>query len=448
MALLFTKEDNDKLTQTGPGTPMGDVMRSYWFPAFLSERLPAPHCDPIEITLLGEPLVAFRGADGRIGLLDRFCPHRRASLALARNEDCAVRCVYHGWKVDADGNVLETPPEPPNSRFAQSIKHTAYPTREAGGMVWTYMGPPESTPPFPEWPFNTVPAENIWANHFYQPSNWLQGLEGDVDAGHAGYLHYSRDEWERQRATESRMGKFLFDPKPLTDVAVEPWGLQTIFRYALEDERDAVFWVHPFVMPFYTLFAASFEGFDGGVMHAWVPSTDESHYVYSVVWSNDGPLSDEAIAGLDAGQQFSAVNKANNYMSTKWNGDGYTQDRRAMDRGELYSGFNGIHLQDLAVQYSMGPIVDRSKEHLGAEDFLVIQVRRYLLDVLASATDGQVLPGLQPDMDYSAIEHRWVVAPADTALSLVLQNKDMNSLGEPIPDDWAPAEHAWSSLPL
>ncbi len=153
MAPLFSAEENRILTQTGPATPMGDLMRRYWIPAFLSERLPEPGGDPIAITLLGEELVAFRATDGRVGLMDRYCPHRQASLVLARVEqDCALRCVYHGWKIGVDGRVLETPPEPPNSRFAQSITFPAYPTREAGGMVWTYMGPKEQEPAFPRLP--------------------------------------------------------------------------------------------------------------------------------------------------------------------------------------------------------------------------------------------------------------------------------------------------------
>ncbi|GLW99441.1 Rieske 2Fe-2S domain-containing protein [Microtetraspora sp. NBRC 16547] len=447
MAQLFTEAENRLLTQTGPGTPMGELMRRYWIPAFLSERLPMENSDPFEITLLGESLVAFRGRNGQVGLMDSKCPHRRASLVLARVEDdCALRCIYHGWKVDAQGRVLETPPEPPNSRFAQSIKHRAYPTREAGGIVWTYMGPEKERPEFPMWPFNGLPKGHVWANHFYQPSNWLQGLEGDLDAAHGGYLHYSKEEWDRQRNSNSRLGKFLFDPRPQTAVEPAPWGLQTAFRYHLEEEKEAVFWIHPLISPFYTMFSHAEDGAQGGLFHAWVPSTDGSHYVYSVVWQCESPLTEDRRQAIDATQGYTAVDKANGYLSVNWDGKGYRQDRERMTEGLSFSGFEGVHLQDLAIQHSMGPVVERSKENLCAEDFLIIQARRFFLETLEKLARSEELPALQPGMDYSRIEHRWVFAPSSTSLAEVLARKDWDSSAEENTRDVSTVKAAWSAL--
>lgn len=447
MAQLFTEEENTLLTRTGPGTPMGTLMRRYWFPAFLSERLPSPEADPFEITLLGERLVAFRGRNGQVGLMDGRCPHRRAALVLARTEDdCALRCVYHGWKINADGRVLETPPEPPNSRFARSVRHTAYPTREAGGIVWTYMGPPELHPKFPMWPFNALSGDQVWAHHFHQPSNWLQGLEGDLDAAHGGYLHYSREEWERQRNSNSRLGKFLFDPRPQTAAEPASWGLQTAFRYHLEDEAEAVFWIHPLVSPFFTMFSHAEDGVDGGLFHAWVPGDDTSHYVYSVVWRTGQPLSAGDRARIDTTQGYTAIDKRRGYVSDNWDGSGYRQDRASMAAGRSFSGFEGVHLQDLAIQHSMGPIVDRTGENLCTEDYLVIQARRFFLETLGKLERGEELPGLAPDMDYSAIEHRWVFAPADTSLAEVLASKDWDSSAEENTRDVSTVKDAWSAL--
>lgn len=447
MAQLFTEEDNIRLTRTGTGTPMGDLMRRYWIPAFLSERLPASGSDPFEVKLLGESLVAFRGKNGKVGLMDSKCPHRRASLVLARQEDdCALRCVYHGWKIDADGQVLETPPEPPNSRFAQSVRTTAYPTREAGGMVWTYMGPPDLEPEFPMWPFNSLDAEHVWSNHFQQPCNWLQGMEGDLDAAHAGYLHYSQEEWERQRNSSSRLGKFLFDPRPQVGAEPADWGVQTAFRYHLEDEDEAVFWIHPMVSPFFTMFSHAEGGVEGGLFHAWVPCDDESHYVYSVVWKAEEPLTEEDRARIDMTQGYTTVDKSRGYLSLNWTDSAYVQDRVAMKAGTSFSGFHGVHLQDLAVQHSMGTIVDRTKENLCTEDFLVITVRRFLLATMDKLERGETPPGLQEGMDYSQIEHRWVFAPASTPMSEVLTRKDWSSAVEDNHRDPSTMASAWGVL--
>lgn len=446
MSFQFTQEDSDQLTQTGPGTPMGDLMRRYWFPAMLSERLPEPHCDPIPIKLLGEELVAFRGADGRVGLMDRYCPHRGTSLVLARNEDCALRCIYHAWKIDVDGNVLETPPEKPGGTFADSIKHQAYKTHEVNGMIWTYMGPADEVPPFPRWPFTLTPESHTWSVHLHQPSNWVRALDGDFDAAHAGYLHYSRVERDRQINNPYDGGKFLFDPRPGTAVEEAPWGLQVIFRLGLENPADSTFWVRAFVSPMFSMTGQS----DGvrGLFHAYVPIDDYSHYVYTVVWRDDAPLTPEQVTVINDTLQYTMIDPDNAYFSKDWNGEGYVQDREQMDSRETYSGFEGIFLQDIAVQHSMGPTVDFAKENLGAEDYLVIKVRRYLLDMLDNFAAGkEPLPGLAPEMDHNVIERRWVLAPTDTPMKEILDRKDWVSKPGEIPADWKPALDPWTSLP-
>jgi nitrite reductase/ring-hydroxylating ferredoxin subunit len=156
----ITAAENELLTRTGPGTRMGGLLRRYWLPAMLSERLPEPDCAPGAVLLFGERLVVFRDTEGRVGLLDEFCPHRRVSLVYGRNEECGLRCVFHGWKFDVHGRVLETPAEV-SPDFGKNIRHTAYPTCEAGGIVWTYMGPDSAPPPFPDFFFTTLPANQV-----------------------------------------------------------------------------------------------------------------------------------------------------------------------------------------------------------------------------------------------------------------------------------------------
>src|SRR4051794_300281 len=155
--VVLTKEQNELLTRTGPGTPMGKLMRRYWVPALLSWELPEPDCEPVRVKLLGEQLVAFRDTAGRVGMLDELCAHRCVSLWLGRNEDSGLRCVFHGWKYDVDGNCVDMPNEPAETDFKDRVKQIAYPAVELGGIIWTYMGPPELKPALPKFEFTQVP---------------------------------------------------------------------------------------------------------------------------------------------------------------------------------------------------------------------------------------------------------------------------------------------------
>src|SRR5687767_15124524 len=154
---MLSKEENDLLTRTGPGTPMGETLRRYWTPALLSWELPRPDCEPVRLMLMSERLVAFRDTEGKVGILDEACPHRGASLWLGRNEECGLRCVYHGWKFDRDGNCLEQMNE--QESFGHKIPTKAYPCAEIGGVIWTYMGPPELKPPEPLFAWTQAPEE-------------------------------------------------------------------------------------------------------------------------------------------------------------------------------------------------------------------------------------------------------------------------------------------------
>lgn len=417
----LSREENELITRTGPGTPMGEVFRSYWIPVCLSERLPSPGCDPIRIKLLGERLVAFRDTRGRVGLLDEFCPHRQTSLALARNEDCGLRCIYHGWKMDVDGNVLETPPEPPNSAFARSIHHTAYPTREAGGLVWTYMGSPETMSEFPSFDWLSLPRENVWPHHFRQQCNYLQGLEGDVDAAHAGYLHFSPAELDRQQEAPVAY-RFLGDPRPGIAVARESWGLKILMAWQQRKEPERrVYWVTPFVPPMYRfLVLGEAAGLDMGLFHAWVPIDDENHWVYSVIYNRAGRMTEDMKDLLDASQGYTWSDPENEYRNREWTGDGYRQYRDEIRQGISYSGIRGVQTQDLAIQHSMGPITDRTKEHLASEDYGVRKVREYLLQLAEDVQNGRPMPATREDL--TKIDQRWFYGPTELDLEDVLRN--------------------------
>src|SRR2546423_5905593 len=187
---MLSKVDNETVCRVGPGTPMGNLMRQYWVPALLSSELPASDSDPVRVVLLGEKLIAFRDSNGAVGLLDHACPHRGASLYFGRNEECGVRCVYHGWKFSADGTCVDMPNEPAESDFKSKVTARAYPTRERGGVVWAYMGPRQEPPQLPDLEANNLPEGEYVASAIQRECNYLQGLEGDIDTSHFGFLHF------------------------------------------------------------------------------------------------------------------------------------------------------------------------------------------------------------------------------------------------------------------
>ena len=153
---MLNREENEIIVHTGPGTPMGEVMRRYWLPALLSWELDEPDGTPVRVKLVGEELIAFKDTDGKVGLLDNYCPHRRASLFFGRNEECGLRCVYHGWKFDIEGNCVDMPSEPAESNFKDKVKIKSYPCLDMGGVIWTYMGPSEKQPPPPKFEWTQV----------------------------------------------------------------------------------------------------------------------------------------------------------------------------------------------------------------------------------------------------------------------------------------------------
>jgi nitrite reductase/ring-hydroxylating ferredoxin subunit len=181
---MLRADQNDFITRTGHGTPMGQLFRSYWTPALLAEELSENDCPPVRVKVLSERLIAFRDSKGQLGLIDEFCAHRGVSLWFGRNEECGLRCPYHGWKFDVTGQCVEVPSEPTESGFAKRIKLKSYPLIEQGGVLWTYMGPPDQVPPLPQWEFSLVPAGQRFVSKRLQECNWLQAMEGGIDSSH------------------------------------------------------------------------------------------------------------------------------------------------------------------------------------------------------------------------------------------------------------------------
>ncbi|ETX08861.1 MAG: hypothetical protein ETSY2_02930 [Candidatus Entotheonella gemina] len=238
---MLSVQENERLTRTGPGTPMGETLRRYWIPALLAWELPAPDCPPVQLQLLGERLVAFRDTQGSIGLLDELCPHRRASLWLGRNEDCGLRCVYHGWKFDVEGNCVDQMNEPES--FQDKIHLTSYPTVELGGVIWAYMGPRELQPPLPKFAWTQVPDTHRHISKVIQECNWLQALEGGIDTSHAQILHRYFIDGIGPTGAGARGGA------PKVEADVTDYGYRYAGVYPRGDEGKFVRTYH-YVMPF------------------------------------------------------------------------------------------------------------------------------------------------------------------------------------------------------
>jgi len=237
---MLRADQNDFITRTGPATPMGRLFRSYWTPALLAEELPENDCAPVRVKLLSERLMAFRDSEGRYGLIDEFCAHRGASLWFGRNKKCGLRCPYHGWKFDVTGQCVDVPSEPAASGFAQRIKLKSYPLVEQGGVLWTYMGPPDRTPPLPHWEFSLVPPAQRFVSKRLQECNWLQAMEGGIDSSHVSWLHRanvaSDPLFRDAKGNEYNMG----DMKPVFEVVESSGGLYIGARR--NAENDQYYW--------------------------------------------------------------------------------------------------------------------------------------------------------------------------------------------------------------
>ena len=380
---MLRAEENEYVSRIGPGTPMGNLMRQYWVPALVSTELPRPDCAPVRVLLLGEKLIAFRDSQGRVGLLANHCPHRGASLYFGRSEDCALRCVYHGWAFDVEGRCVDMPSEPPDSNFKSKVRATAYPCQERGGVVWTYMGPRSEPPPLPDLEANQLPDARAQVTAIQRECNWLQGLEGDIDTAHAGFLHFGSDD-----AEDAEPGTFRY--YALKDRAPRYAVLDTDYGAMYGAYRPAgpgrQYWrIAQFLYPFWTMTPPGLLG--GKVMaKAWVPMDDHHMMLVSMTANRQAPsppLLPNTTGWL--GRFRLQANERNDYFI----------DRDQQESDESYSGIEGIVTQDQAITESMGVIYDRTQERLGSSDAMVIRVRRRLLGAAhALAEQGTVPPGV------------------------------------------------------
>jgi phthalate 4,5-dioxygenase oxygenase subunit len=387
---MLSRAQNELLTRTGPDTPLGQLYRRYWIPALLVEEIPAPDCSPVRVKLLGEDLVAFRDSRGRIGLLDEHCPHRGTSLFFGRNENCGLTCIYHGWKLDVAGNVVDTPAEPAGSDFKNKIHHRSYPTKEAAGIVFAYLGPKEKMPLLPNYEWIKAPPDRTYVTKCMQECNYLQGLEGECDSSHLSFLH-------RDFSATGHRTLFAQDVAPVYEVEETDFGVRMA---AVRDAGAGKQYVRisSFVMPMACCISARGEGFE---IHIYVPADDTHSWRYDLGFKTNGPVTvDDLHRQKQIGPDYRRIrNRRNNYL----------QDRQTQ-KFQSYTGIEDFLNHDSCATETMGAIYDRSREHLGVSDVAVIAVRKFLLNAINNFQNGAEPPHLVEDPEKNHFPHIGSVA--------------------------------------
>jgi phthalate 4,5-dioxygenase oxygenase subunit len=408
--MVLTKEDAELIMHTGPGTPMGELIRRTWVPFCLSEELPEPDCDPIRIRILSEDLIALRDSAGKIGVMDEHCPHRGASLFFGRNEEGGIRCLYHGWKMDVAGTILETPCEPAESRMRFHIKHTAYPVVEQGDVVWIYMGPKDKQPAFPNFWWTQVPPEQRVVGKIDYECNYVQSIEGAIEHIHGDVLHSGHHlmKWTPEQIAGLDQDYYGFQP------SARQYEFQNTnygFRFAgikPKDDGKKAINITPFIVPFHILLTTS--------PHMFVPMDDEHTWYFDVRANANRPVNREQqlrdrgeVVGVDVGpdrRKFRTLQ--NNFM----------QDRKAMREKKEHWSYSGIAWgkphQDMAVIESMGALTDWTKEHLGVADNVIVAMRQCLAEAVKHYIATGEVPSWDASVPLSEVRGGGAVIPAES----------------------------------
>jgi phthalate 4,5-dioxygenase oxygenase subunit len=405
---MLTAEDNELLSRVGPGTPMGELFRQYWLPAVRSDELPAPDCSPLRVMLLGEKLIAFRMTSGEVGLIADACPHRGASMFFGRNEEEGLRCVYHGWKFDGTGSCVDMPSEPAESNFKNKVRIRAYKTHERNGIIWAYMGPREVPPPLPDIEANILNTDPSHISILHRPNNWMQGIEGENDTVHFVFLHMGSEKAEDY--PEGSFGNYMFKQRAGKFTARDT-EFGTAYGMYRPAEEDTYYWrIGQVMFPCFALQAAGDLG-PIAKMNAYVPMDDEHTLQWEISIRTDGKEWRQYNMPINRGEMPDVTKKLpplsrGEYVpqTTDWYGrfnitqnmsNDYLIDREDQRTNVSYTGIPGIRQQDMAMVETMGAIYDRTHEHLGTTDTMIIKTRRrWIAAARALRDEGVVPPGV------------------------------------------------------
>ncbi len=385
---MLTQAENDMLTQTGPGTPMGELFRRFWLPVMLADELPGPDCDPKRLRVLCEDLIAFKDSSGQVGVVDAYCPHRGAPMFFGRNEEDGLRCVYHGWKFDVTGACTDLPNAPEGETFKNKVTITAYPAAEKGGAIWVYMGPRDKQPPLPGYRFMDLPNTHRYTWKMHIECNYFQSLEGDLDASHANFLHSTLgDQANNPRINVRRSDMAALQDRMPRYAIIEDteYGVMNVTTRAGAPGRTRVNIGH-WVMP-----STTTAGSDRVVSqnNIRVPIDDKNCMFWRIRYNPTEPLSDKELWEAKHGGFLYPPLIPGTFTGIDNMHNDYNIDR-VMQRNYSYSGIKSFSTQDTAlIEDQRGPIMDRTAERLVSSDESIIRVRRHLLKAARELMEGQ-----------------------------------------------------------
>jgi phthalate 4,5-dioxygenase len=382
------KHKAEILVRTGPGTPVGNLLRRYWVPVLLSAEIAEPDGPQVRVQILGEKLLAFRDTDGEVGLIDEFCSHRGVSLYFGRNEENGIRCAYHGLKFSRSGECVDVPSAPD---LCKKMGINGYSCIERAGVVWAYMGPRDSMPAAPEVEWCTLPASHVFVTKRLQECNYLQAMEGGIDTSHVSYVHrFEVDDDPMHRGCKAN-DYIKADGNVIFQIEKSDCGLTLFGRR--NGEPDSYYWrITQWLFPWYTLIPPFGEHALGG--HVWVPIDDEHCWAWSINFHPDKPLSAQERSHMEAGRGIHCQYEPGTFRTKANRDNDYLIDRRAQRDKRAYSGVFGIAVQDASLQESMGPIQDRENEKLLPTDRAIVMARRMLYDAATALEAGVEPPAL------------------------------------------------------
>ncbi len=375
----------ESIVRTGPGTPMGELMRQFWIPAALSKELEAD-APPVRLMLLGEKLIAFRDSSGKVGIMDHRCPHRCASLFYGRVEENGIRCVYHGWKYDAEGNCVDQANIPARQQFTDKIHTKAYLTAERNGLIWVFMGDRTKAPELPPFEVCSLPESKIDYRFVQRRCNWLQAVEGDLDTSHVGFLHFGAAKPSARLDREHQ--DIVVNRAPEYKVAEVPYGLTYGAHRPSPTVPGGTYWrTAHYLFPFWIMPpVASLEL--NIMVRAFVPMDDDHCMFVGIEPKGYIKENNQPGAFLKDNLHPNTTDWYGRYRMVEAEENDYLIDREEQ-REKSYTGIQSIHTQDQCVTESMGEIVDRSFENLAPSDIAIARNRRMLQNTVKAFTEGK-----------------------------------------------------------
>src|ERR1700716_1237926 len=389
---MLSSTDNQLLTQVGPGTPVGELFRRFWIPALLSDELPGPDCEPVRLRLLGEDLIAFKDTNGRVAIVDAFCPHRSAPLFFGRNEECGLRCVYHGRKFDVDGNCVEMPNCTEGESFKEHVKLTSYPVADRAGMIWVFMGPRDKVPPLPGFEWLDVASDQRYVFKYFMDCNYLQTLENEFDTTHSSFLHSTLDGNVNNPINRISGQSFvnrrrMLDYSKITIVDTDFGSAMVTQQDPTPDGKDVYTLGIPYWMPSFSA-AGALSAPGVFPVNMKIPVDDTHSVFFRFKWSRQ-PLTEKVLHDMKYGNSEFPVVIPGTY-TPQANKDNDYQIDRVRQRYFNYTGIVNTPVQDFAmVENQRGSVTDRTRETLVSSDKYLIHIRRRLMSAATGLQQGQ-----------------------------------------------------------